>query len=169
MLKRGEVISVAFAFDCDDRQVPAFVESRPLTGADICTLMDRALRARVGEATFKAWYAGHWLSDNGPQYRAPATILWLYLTGVVLIITPVYNQESNGCPGHKPHSDFQGRRACPLRIRNPKSKWKVRVGTTKKSTATMSPICAARKVRHGVEGRGERRRMYLAMVRPATA
>jgi len=76
--------------------------------------MDRALRARVGEATFKAWYAGQWLSDNGPQYRATATILWLYLTGVVLIITPVYNQESNGCPGHKPHSDFQGRRACPL-------------------------------------------------------
>ena len=47
----GEVVSVAFAIDCHDREVPAYVASpRPLTGADIRTLMDRTLWARFGEA-----------------------------------------------------------------------------------------------------------------------
>src|SRR5437867_9517211 len=58
------------------------------------------------------------------------------------------------------------RRLC-RRIKNPKSKRKVNVGATKKSTATMSPICASRKVRQVEEGRGEGRRMYLATVRAA--
>src|SRR5436190_14866332 len=40
----GEVISVAFAIDCHDRGVPAFVaSSRPLTGAYFRPLMDRTL------------------------------------------------------------------------------------------------------------------------------
>ena len=72
----GEVISVAFAIDCHDREVSAFVASpRPLTGADIRTLMDRTLWARFGEATLKAPHAVQWLSDNGPQYTATATVL----------------------------------------------------------------------------------------------
>ena len=42
----GEVVSVAFAIDCHDREVPAFVASpRALTGADIRTPMDRTLWA----------------------------------------------------------------------------------------------------------------------------
>src|SRR5437773_12195950 len=64
----GEVISVAFAIDCHDRELLAYVASpRPLTGADIRTLMDRALWARFGEATLRAPHAIQWLSDNGPQ------------------------------------------------------------------------------------------------------
>jgi putative transposase len=40
----GEVISVAFAIDCRDREVLACVASpRPLTGADIRALIDRTL------------------------------------------------------------------------------------------------------------------------------
>src|SRR5262245_15744300 len=40
----GEVISVAFAIDCHDREIPASTASpRPSTGADIRTLMDRTL------------------------------------------------------------------------------------------------------------------------------
>ena len=55
--------------DCHDREVPAFVASpRPLTGADIRTLMDRTRWARFGEAALKAPHAIQWLSDNGPQY-----------------------------------------------------------------------------------------------------
>jgi len=39
---RGAVISVAFAIDCHDREVSAFVASpRPLTGADIRTLVGK--------------------------------------------------------------------------------------------------------------------------------
>ena len=61
----GEVVSVAFAIDCHDREVPAFVASpRPLTGADVRTLMDRTLWARFGEAALKAPHAVQWLSDN---------------------------------------------------------------------------------------------------------
>jgi putative transposase len=61
----GEVISVAFAIDCHDREVLAYIASpRPLTGGDISTLMDRALWARFGEATLKAPHAVQWLSDN---------------------------------------------------------------------------------------------------------
>src|SRR5262249_33016598 len=47
------------------------------------------------------------------------------------------------------------RRWC-RRIKNPKTKRKVSVGTTKKSTATMSRICASRKLtpRPGWPGRG---------------
>jgi hypothetical protein len=51
------------------------------------------------------------------------------------------------------------RRWC-RRIKNPKSKRKVSVGTTKKSTATMSRICASRKVCHVEDGRREGPRMY---------
>ena len=77
--RSGEVISVAFAIDCHDREVPAFVASpRPLTGADIRTLMDRTLWARFGEAALKAPHAVQWLSDNGPQYTATASVLYAH-------------------------------------------------------------------------------------------
>ena len=62
------MVSVAFAIDCHDREVPAYVASpRPLTGAHIRTLMDRTLWARFGQAKLKAPHAVQWLSDNGPQ------------------------------------------------------------------------------------------------------
>ena len=91
------MISVAFAIDCHDREVPAFVASpRPLTGADIRTLMDRTLWARFGEATLKAPHAVQWLSDNGPQYTATASVLYAHELGLVPITTPAYSPESNG-------------------------------------------------------------------------
>jgi transposase InsO family protein len=93
----GEVISVAFSIDGHDREVPAFVASpRPLTGTDIRTLMDRTLWARFGEATLKAPHAVQWLSDNGPQYTATATVLYAHELGLVPITTPAYSPESNG-------------------------------------------------------------------------
>ncbi len=93
----GEVISVAFAIDCHDREVLAYVASpRPLTGGDIRTLMDRALWARFGEATLKAPHAIQWLSDNGPQYTATATVLYAHELGLVPITTPAYSPQSNG-------------------------------------------------------------------------
>ncbi len=93
----GEVISVAFAIDCHDREVAAFVASpRPLTGSDIRALMDRTLWARFGEAALKAPHAIQWLSDNGPQYTATATVLYAHELGLVPITTPAYSPESNG-------------------------------------------------------------------------
>jgi len=93
----GEVISVAFAIDCHDREVLAYVASpRPLTVADIRTLMDRALWARFGEVTLKAPHAIQWLSDNGPQYTATASVLYAHELGLVPITTPAYSPQSNG-------------------------------------------------------------------------
>ncbi len=93
----GEVISVAFAIDCHDREVPAWTASpRPLTGADIRTLMDRTLWARFGEATLTAPHAVQWLSDNAPQYTATATVLYAHELGLVPITTPAYSPQSNG-------------------------------------------------------------------------
>ena len=91
------MVSVMFAIDCHDREVPAFVASpRPLTGADIRTLMDRTLWARFGAATLTAPHAVQWLSDHGPQYAATATVLYAHELGMVAITTPAYSPESNG-------------------------------------------------------------------------
>ena len=93
----GEVISVAFAIDCHDREVLAYVASpRPLAGADIRTLVDKALWARFGEAALKAPHAIQWLSDNGPQYTATASVLYAHELGLVPITTPAYSPQSNG-------------------------------------------------------------------------
>ena len=93
----GEVVSVAVALDCHDREVLAWVASpRPLTGAAIRTLMDRTLWARFGEAALKAPHAVQWLSDNGPQYTATATVLYAHELGLAPITTPAYSPESNG-------------------------------------------------------------------------
>jgi len=93
----GEVVSVAFALDGHDREVPAWVASpRPLTGADIRTLMDRTLWARFGEAALQTPHAVQWLSDNGPQYTATASVLYAHELGLSPITTPAYSPESNG-------------------------------------------------------------------------
>ena len=58
--------------------------------------MERTLWARFGEATLKAPHAIQWLSDNGPQYTATATVLYAHELGLVPITTPAYSPESNG-------------------------------------------------------------------------
>jgi putative transposase len=93
----GEVLSVAFAIDCHDREVFAWTASpRPLNGADIRTLMDKALWARFSERMLKAPHAIQWLSDNGPQYTATASVLYAHELGLVPITTPSYGPQSNG-------------------------------------------------------------------------
>jgi putative transposase len=93
----GEVVSLTFAIDCHDREVLAWTASpRPLTGADIRTLMDNALWARFGETMLKAPHAIQWLSDNGPQYTATASVLYAHELGLMPITTPSYSPQSNG-------------------------------------------------------------------------
>jgi putative transposase len=91
------VLSVAFAIDCHDREVFAWTASpRPLNGGDIRTLMDKALWARFGETVTMAPHAIQWLSDNGPQYTATASVLYAHELGLMPITTPAYSPESNG-------------------------------------------------------------------------
>jgi len=58
--------------------------------------MDRMLWARFGEATLKAPHAVQWLSDNGPQYTATATVLYAHELGLVPLTMPAYSPQSNG-------------------------------------------------------------------------
>src|SRR6476646_4503725 len=92
-----EMLSVAFAIDCHDREVFAWAASpRPLNGDDIRTLMDKALWARFDETVVTAPHSIQWLSDNGPQYTAMASVLYPHELGLVPITTPAYSPESNG-------------------------------------------------------------------------
>ncbi len=45
---------------------------------------------------FAGIYAIQWLSDNGPQYTATATVLYAHDLGLVPITTPAHSPESNG-------------------------------------------------------------------------
>ena len=76
--------------------------------------MDKALWARFGEATATAPHAIQWLSDNGPQYTATASVLYAHELGLVPITTPAYSPESNGLAEAFVH-DVQARlrRAAP--------------------------------------------------------
>src|SRR5213594_4953254 len=58
--------------------------------------MDRTLWARFGEAMLKAPHAIQWLSDDGPQYTATASVLYAHELGLMPITTPSYSPESNG-------------------------------------------------------------------------
>ena len=46
--------------------------------------------------THVAPHAIQWLSDNGPQYTATASVLYAHEPGLVPITTPGYSPESNG-------------------------------------------------------------------------
>jgi len=88
----GEVLSVGFVLDCHDREVPAWGASpRALTGADIRALMDRTLWARFGEATLTVPHAVQWLSDNGLQCTATASVCYAHELGLEPITTPAYS------------------------------------------------------------------------------
>jgi len=63
-------------------------------GAIVAT--DKALWARFGETVVTAPHAIQWLSDNGPQYTATASVLYAHELGLVPITTPAYSPESNG-------------------------------------------------------------------------
>ena len=52
--------------------------------------------ARFGEAMLKAPHAVQWLSDNGPEYSATATVLYAHELGLVPITTLAYSPESHG-------------------------------------------------------------------------
>jgi putative transposase len=91
----GERVHVAFALDCCDREVIAWVAAdRHLDGGDIRDLMAQSVEARFG-----ATHAPHpveWLSDNGPPYTAHETRCFGTLSGLLVRTTPSYSPESNG-------------------------------------------------------------------------
>lgn len=70
----GDLVRMAFALDCHDREVPGHVATaRPLNGGDIRLLLDRALWGRFGETTLKAPITIQWLNDNEGIYTSLET------------------------------------------------------------------------------------------------
>lgn len=91
----GEVVWLAFALDCHDREcLGAVAMARPLLATDIQQLMRQAIAQRFGTAPVPQ--PVQWLSDNGPQYIALATVITAQQLGFVPITTPAASPESNG-------------------------------------------------------------------------
>ena len=91
----GEVVHLAFALDCCDREVPAHVATaHPTTGAEIRRLMRRTVFARFGNATPEV--PVEWLSDNEGIYTALDTVIEAERHHLAPITTPVASPESNG-------------------------------------------------------------------------
>ena len=91
----GEVAWLAFALDCHDREcLGAAAVARPLLATDIQQLMREAVAQRF--ATARVPGPVQWLSDNGPQYIALATVLTAEQLGLRPITTPAASPESNG-------------------------------------------------------------------------
>ena len=93
----GEVVSVGFVIDCHVREVVASCGApRSLSGADNRTLMERTLWRQIGETALRTPHPVQWLSDNGPQYTATASVFYAHELGFVSITTPAYSPQSNG-------------------------------------------------------------------------
>ena len=91
----GEVVRIAFALDCHDREVIAWLA----TTEGICGEMIRDLMVECVEARFAAPRAPHpvqWLSDNGSIYAAAKTIDIATALNLQPCFTPVESPESNG-------------------------------------------------------------------------
>jgi transposase InsO family protein len=91
----GERVYVAFALDCCDREVIAWVAAdKHLDGADIRDLMAESIERRF--ANTRVPRPIEWLSDNGSPYTAHATRAFGRDCGFVVCNTPAYSPESNG-------------------------------------------------------------------------
>jgi putative transposase len=91
----GEVVRVAFALDCHDREVIGWVA----TTAGISGEMIRDLMVERVETRFAAPRAPHsvqWLADNGSVYAAAKTIDMALALNLEPCFTPVESPESNG-------------------------------------------------------------------------
>jgi len=89
-----------------------------------------------------------WLSDNGPQYTATASVLYAHELGVVPITTPSYSPESNGA-GRRLRAHVQTR----LRERPRTEGRRERARATGRLDRRLQPLGAAFGARHAEPGR----------------
>ena len=91
----GEIVRVAFALDCHDREVIGWVA----TTAGICGEMIRDMMVECVEkrfGAFRAPYRVQWLSDNGSIFAAHKTVEIALALNLEPCFTPVESPESNG-------------------------------------------------------------------------
>jgi putative transposase len=91
----GEVVRLAFALDCHDREAISWVATTTgISGEMIRDMMVRCVEQRFGE--IRAPHPVQWLSDNGSIFAAHRTIEIALALGLVTCFTPVESPESNG-------------------------------------------------------------------------
>ena len=91
----GEVVRVAFALDCHDREVISWMATTAgISGEIIRDLMIACVEQRFG--AIRTPHPIQWLSDNGSVYAAAKTIDLAIALGLVPCFTPVESPESNG-------------------------------------------------------------------------
>ena len=91
----GEVVRVAFALDCHDREAISWVATTVgISGEMIRDLMVRCVEKRFG--TIRAPHPIQWLSDNGSIFAAHKTIEIALALNLAPCFTPVESPESNG-------------------------------------------------------------------------
>lgn len=91
----GEVVRVAFALDCHDREAIGWTATTAgISGEMIRDMMIECVEARFG--TPRAPERTQWLTDNGSAYAATKTIDMALALNLEPCFTPVESPESNG-------------------------------------------------------------------------
>ena len=91
----GEVVRVAFALDCHDREAISWVVTTGgISGEMIRDMMVRSVEQRF--ATLRAPHPVQWLSDNGSIFAAHKAIEVAAALNLAPCFTPVESPESNG-------------------------------------------------------------------------
>jgi transposase InsO family protein len=91
----GEIVRVAFALDCHDREVIGWVATTAgISGEMIRDMMVECVEKRFG--AFCAPRRVQWLSDNGSIFAAQKTIEIATALNLEPCFTPVESPESNG-------------------------------------------------------------------------
>ena len=91
----SEIVRVAFALDCHDREVIGWVaKTAGICGEMIRDMMVECIEKRFG--AFRAPYRVQWLSDNGSIFAAHKTVEIALALNLEPCFTPVESPESNG-------------------------------------------------------------------------
>lgn len=91
----GQVVRVAFALDCHDREVIGWAATTAgISGEMIRDMMVHCVEQRFG--TIRAPHPVQWLSDNGSIFAAHKTVEIAVALNLVPCFTPVESPQSNG-------------------------------------------------------------------------
>jgi transposase InsO family protein len=92
----GQVVRVAFALDCCDREIISHVATTGgITGEMVRDLMTQSVERRFGTVDLLP-HKVEWLSDNGSCYTARETVTFAQEMGFITCFTPIRSPESNG-------------------------------------------------------------------------
>ena len=93
----GEVVRVAFALDCHDREAISWVATTAgISGEMIRDMMVRSVEQRFG--AIRAPHPVQWLSDNGSIFAAHKTIEIALALNLVPCFTPVEARKATAWP-----------------------------------------------------------------------